>query len=127
MGSSAFTHAENQLSRHSLSLLFSLPFSDRSLHTSSQKGLPPSSVHTVYDYGYGHTFTSFNGASLLLELGDEVRVKLRSGALVCNGLGYTTFSGHLLFPMYGVNPRNQISHIPVSSHKYGQLTHFSLS
>ncbi|KAG5267890.1 hypothetical protein AALO_G00227100 [Alosa alosa] len=41
-----------------------------------------------------------NGTSLLLEVGDVIYVKLWANAWVYDdGHHYTTFSGHLLFPM----------------------------
>ncbi|KAL4007950.1 hypothetical protein ACER0C_001802 [Sarotherodon galilaeus] len=41
-----------------------------------------------------------NGASLLLEIGDQVYVKLSENSNIFDGLGFhTTFSGHLIFTM----------------------------
>ncbi|XP_062375653.1 collagen alpha-1(VIII) chain-like [Sardina pilchardus] len=56
-------------------------------------------IVSPYSYTSGST-TPSNGASLLLEVGDVVYVKLWANArLYDNSAHHTSFSGHLLFPM----------------------------
>ncbi|KAL2083042.1 hypothetical protein ACEWY4_020815 [Coilia grayii] len=57
-------------------------------------------VVIAYAHQPSHSLTASNGASLLLKEGDVVYVKLWPGAWVYDNQNhYTTFSGHLLFPM----------------------------
>ncbi|KAL2101714.1 hypothetical protein ACEWY4_003475 [Coilia grayii] len=57
-------------------------------------------VAIAYAHQPSYGVRASNGASLLLEEGDVVYVKLWSGALVYDNQNHhTTFSGHLLFPM----------------------------
>ncbi|XP_063065497.1 complement C1q-like protein 2, partial [Engraulis encrasicolus] len=57
-------------------------------------------IVNAYSHPAGGTVSSSNGASLLLEVGDVVYVKLGHGAWVYDSVNHhTTFSGHLLFPM----------------------------
>ncbi|XP_063073936.1 complement C1q-like protein 4 [Engraulis encrasicolus] len=58
----------------------------------------------VYAYAYApssdYWLKPSNGASLLLEVGDEVCIKVYSGESVYDNWNHhTSFSGHLLFPM----------------------------
>ena len=58
--------------------------------------------HVVIAYSHqpSYSVNPSNGASLLLEVGDVVYVKLWPNAWVRDSSNrHTTFSGHLLFPM----------------------------
>ncbi|XP_042565423.1 uncharacterized protein LOC116223103 [Clupea harengus] len=73
-------------------------------HASTQSGvtLHKNEEHVVIAYSHqpSHIYSSSNGASLLLEVGDVVYVKLWPNAWVHDSHNHhTTFSGHLLFPM----------------------------
>ncbi|XP_041921507.1 complement C1q-like protein 2 [Alosa sapidissima] len=73
-------------------------------HASTRTGvsLHKNGEHVVLAYGHhtsGYEKVS-NGASLLLEVGDVVYVKLWPNSWVHDSQNHhTTFSGHLLFPM----------------------------
>ncbi|XP_042565537.1 complement C1q-like protein 2 isoform X2 [Clupea harengus] len=73
-------------------------------HASTPTGvsLHKNEEHVVIAYGHqpSHRVDTSNGASLLLEVGDVVYVKLWPNAWVLDSYNHhTTFSGHLLFPM----------------------------
>ncbi|XP_031435280.1 heavy metal-binding protein HIP-like isoform X3 [Clupea harengus] len=73
-------------------------------HASTPSGvsLHKNEEHVVIAYSKqpSHVYSSSNGASLLLEVGDVVYVKLWPNAWVLDSYNHhTTFSGHLLFPM----------------------------
>ncbi|XP_076142579.1 uncharacterized protein LOC143124756 [Alosa pseudoharengus] len=57
-------------------------------------------VVVAYSHQSNYRVDTSNGASLLLEVGDVVYVKLLANAWVVDSYNHhTTFSGHLLFPM----------------------------
>ncbi|XP_063076074.1 uncharacterized protein LOC134466108 [Engraulis encrasicolus] len=78
-------------------------FGDASATTWTGASLHHNGKHVVIAYEAqvnSHHVTPANGASLLLEVGDVVQVKLWPKAWVRdNGHHHTTFSGHLLFTM----------------------------
>ncbi|XP_031414567.1 uncharacterized protein LOC116218189 [Clupea harengus] len=70
--------------------------------TRSAVSLHRNEEHVVIAYSNqpSHGYSSSNGASLLLEVGDVVYVKLWPNSWVHDSyIHHTTFSGHLLFPM----------------------------
>lgn len=57
-------------------------------------------IFTIFEQQSSDSWTSSNGASLLLEVGDHVFLRLLAGASVRDSGGsHTIFSGHLLFTM----------------------------
>ncbi|CAM4572313.1 unnamed protein product [Leuciscus chuanchicus] len=57
-------------------------------------------VVVAHDYRPQHDLNSSNGVVLILEVGDVVYVRLRSGMRIFdNGNNHNTFSGFLLFPL----------------------------
>ncbi|KAG5266872.1 hypothetical protein AALO_G00237200 [Alosa alosa] len=73
-------------------------------HASTPTGLSlhKNEEHVVVAYSHQSNYRvdTSNGASLLLEVGDVVYVKLWADAWVVDSYNHhTTFSGHLLFPM----------------------------
>uniref|UniRef100_A0A3P9DFY1 C1q domain-containing protein n=1 Tax=Maylandia zebra TaxID=106582 RepID=A0A3P9DFY1_9CICH len=57
-------------------------------------------IFIILELQPSHIWTSSNGASLLLEAGDHVFLRLSANARVRDSQGHhTTFSGHLLFTM----------------------------
>ncbi|XP_026037100.1 complement C1q tumor necrosis factor-related protein 3-like [Astatotilapia calliptera] len=57
-------------------------------------------IFIILEFQPSHIWTSSNGASLLLEAGDHVFLRLSANARVRDSQGHhTTFSGHLLFTM----------------------------
>ncbi|KAL3970570.1 tumor necrosis factor alpha-induced protein 2 [Sarotherodon galilaeus] len=57
-------------------------------------------IFIIFELQPSHFWTSSNGASLLLEAGDHIFLRLSADARVRDSEGHhTTFSGHLLFTM----------------------------